>query len=159
MQVISVVDDKPVSIPYRKEPNRYLIGKRYELELTRKLYKYGFAVIRAPASGRRAKRVPYPDIVAIKHRNVLVISVKYRSKLGTIYVSQDELRKMMDFAIRADGIMLVAIKVRELGDWRVIPLSTGTSTSISTGKVTITVDMVRNAKRLEDWLRESNLLY
>jgi Holliday junction resolvase len=156
-------DANKVSIPYRKEPNRYLIGKRYELELARKLYKMGFAVIRAPASGRKSKRVPYPDIVAIKHRNVLVISVKYRSKLGTIYVSQDELRKMIDFARRSDGIVLVAIKVKELGDWRVIPLSTatstGTSTSISAGKVTITVDMIRNAKRLEDWLRESNLIY
>jgi Holliday junction resolvase len=154
-----MVDDKPVSIPYRKEPNRYLIGKRYELELARKLHRYGFAVIRAPASGRKAKRVPYPDIVAIKKRNILVISVKYRAKLGTIYVSKDELRKMVIFANRADGTMLIAIKVKELGDWRVVPL-TNTSTSInSTGKVTITVDVIKNAKKLEDWLRESKLLY
>jgi Holliday junction resolvase len=152
-----VVDDKPVSIVYRKEPNRYLIGKRYELELARKLYKYGFAVIRAPASGRKAKRIPYPDIVAIKHRNVLIISVKYRSTLGTIYVSQDELKKMVDFVNRAGGIMIVAVKVRELGDWRVVPL-TNTSTSInSTGKVIITIDVIKNAKRLEDWLGELKL--
>ena len=150
-----MVDDKPVSIPYRKEPNRYLIGKRYELELARKLYKYGFAVIRAPASGRRTKRVPYPDIVAIKCRNVLVISVKYRSTIGTIYVSEDELRKMVNFANRADGIMMVAVKVRGLGDWRVIPLSN----TCNIEKVTLTVDMIRNAKRLDDWLRESRLLY
>jgi Holliday junction resolvase len=154
-----VSDVDKVSIVYRKEPNRYLIGKRYELELARKLYKYGFAVIRAPASGRKAKRVPYPDIVAIKKRNILVISVKYRAKLGTIYVSQDELRKMVSFANRADGTMLIAIKVKELGDWRVVPL-TSTSTSInSTGKVAITVDVIKNAKKLEDWLRESKLLY
>jgi Holliday junction resolvase len=151
--------DVNVRIVERKEPNRYLIGKRYELELARKLYKYGFAVIRSPASGRKAKRVPYPDIVAIKKRNILVISVKYRAKLGTIYVSQDELRKMVSFANRADGTMLIAIKVKELGDWRVVPL-TNTSTSInSTGKVTITVDVIKNAKKLEDWLRESKLLY
>jgi Holliday junction resolvase len=147
-------DANKISIPYRKEPNRYLIGKRYELELVRKLYKYGFAVIRAPASGRKAKRVPYPDIVAIKNRNVLVISVKYRSKLGTIYVDENELRKMVDFARRSDGIMLIAIKVKELGDWRVIQLST----NISTGKVTITVDMIRNAMRLEEWLRDMKLI-
>jgi Holliday junction resolvase len=152
-------DANKVSIPYKKQPNNYLIGKRYELELARKLYKYGFAVIRAPASGRKAKRFPYPDIVAIKHRNVLVISVKYRSKLGTIYVSQDELRKMMDFARRADGIAIVAIKVKELGDWRVIPLSNTSTSNGSVDRVTITVDMVRNAKKLEDWLRESSLLY
>jgi Holliday junction resolvase len=142
----------------KKEPNRYAIGKRYELELARKLYKYGFAVIRAPASGRKAKRIPYPDIIAIKKRNILVISVKYRSTLGTIYVSGDELRKMIDFASRSGGIIIVAVKVREIGDWRVIPLS---STSISTSnieKVTLTVDMIRNAKRLEDWLREAKLV-
>jgi Holliday junction resolvase len=151
-------DVNKVSIVYRKEPNRYLIGKRYELELARKLYKYGFAVIRAPASGRKAKRVPYPDIIAIKHRNVLIISVKYRSTLGTIYVSQDELKKMVDFAKRSDGVIIVALKVKELGDWRIVQLS-NTSTSInSTGKVTITVDMIKNAKRLEEWLREMRLL-
>jgi Holliday junction resolvase len=153
-----VSDDDKVSIVYRKEPNRYLIGKRYELELARKLYKMGFAVIRAPASGRKARRVPYPDIVAIKHRNVLVISVKYRSTLGTIYVSQDELKKMVDFARRADGVIIVAVKVKELGDWRVVPL-TNTSTSInSTDKVTITVEMIRNAKGLEEWVGENRLI-
>ena len=143
-----------VKIVEKKEPNRYLIGKRYELELARKLYKYGFAVIRAPASGRKAKRVPYPDIVAIKKRNILVISVKYRANIGTIYVSQDELRKMTSFANRADGIMIVAVKVKELGDWRVVPLSN----TCNIVKVTLTVDMVRNAKRLEDWLREAKLV-
>jgi Holliday junction resolvase len=147
-----------VKIVEKKEPNRYLIGKRYELELARKLYKYGFAVIRAPASGRKAKRVPYPDIVAIKRRNVLVISVKYRSTIGTIYVSQDELRKMVDFSKRSDGIMIVAVKVKELGDWRVIPLSTINTSTSNIEKVTLTVDMVRNAKRLEDWLREAKLV-
>jgi Holliday junction resolvase len=114
----------------------------------------GFAVIRAPASGRKAKRVPYPDIVAIKHRNVLVISVKYRSKLGTIYVDGSELRKMIDFAKRSDGIMLIAIKVRELGDWRVIPLTTTSNVE----KLTITVDMIRNAMELEKWLKLNGFL-
>jgi len=147
-----------VKIVEKKEPNRYLIGKRYELELARKLYKYGFAVIRAPASGRKAKRVPYPDIVAIKRRNVLVISVKYRSTIGTIYVSQDELKKMVNFANRADGIMIVAVKVKELGDWLVIPLSTTNILYSNIEKLAITVDMIRNAKRLEDWLREVKLL-
>jgi Holliday junction resolvase len=153
-----VSDVNKVSIVYRKEPNRYLIGKRYELELARKLYRYGFAVIRAPASGRKAKKVPYPDIVAIKRRNVLVISVKYRSTLGTIYVSQDELRKMIDFAKRSDGIMLIAIKVRELGDWRVIPLSTANILYSNIEKLTITVDMIKNAKKLEEWLNEMKIL-
>jgi Holliday junction resolvase len=154
-----MVDDKPVSIPYRKEPNRYLIGKRYELELARKLYKYGFAVIRAPASGRRAKRIPYPDIVAIKKRNILVISVKYRSSIGTIYISEDEMRKMINFANRSDGTIIVAVKVKDLGDWRVIPLSTTNILYSNIEKLIITVDMIRNAKRLEDWLSESKLLY
>jgi Holliday junction resolvase len=154
-----VDNDKSVSIPYKKMPNTYAIGKRYELELARKLYKMGFAVIRAPASGKRTKRISYPDIVAIKNGKILVISVKYRSKLSTVYIEEDELRKMIDFASRSGGIVAVVIKVKELGDWRVVTL-TNTSTSINnTGKVTITVDMIRNAKRLKDWLKESNMLY
>jgi Holliday junction resolvase len=153
-----VSDVNKVSIVYRKEPNRYLIGKRYEMELARKLYKMGFAIIRAPASGRKAKKIPYPDIVAIKHRNVLVISVKYRSTLGTIYVSEDELRKMVDFARRSDGIMLIAVKVRELGGWRVIPLSATNILYSNIEKLAITVDMIRNAKGLEEWLRENRLI-
>jgi Holliday junction resolvase len=147
-----------VKIVEKKEPNRYLIGKRYELELARRLYKYGFAVIRSPASGRKAKRVPYPDIVAIKHRNILVISVKYRSTLGTIYVDGSELKKMVDFARRSDGIMLIAIKVRGLGGWRVIPLTATDILYSNIERLTITVDMIRCAKGLEDWLRENRLL-
>jgi Holliday junction resolvase len=135
-----------------------MIGKRFELELARKLYRLGFAVIRAPASGRKSKRVPYPDIVAIKKRNILVISVKYRSTLGTIYISEDELRKMINFADRSDGIIIVAVKVKDLGYWRVIQLPiTSTSTS-NIDKVTITVDMIRSAKGLEEWLREAKLI-
>jgi len=70
-----------VKIVEKKEPNRYLIGKRYELELARKLHKYGFAVIRAPASGRKAKRVPYPDIVAIQQLKTKHLLVHYRELL------------------------------------------------------------------------------
>jgi Holliday junction resolvase len=155
--VIILSDDKVIKITYRREPNRYMIGKRFELELARKLYRLGFAVIRAPASGRKAKRVPYPDIVAIKHRNVLVISVKYRSSLGTVYISKYELRKMISFANRSDGSMIVAIKIKDIGDWCVIPLSTNISYS-NIEKITITVEMIRNAKKLEEWLRETSLV-
>ena len=140
-------DDKPISIPYKRMPDTYTIGKRYELELARKLYKLGFAVIRAPASGKRTKRISYPDIVAIKNGKILVISVKYRSKLSTAYIGEDELGKMIDFASRSGGTVVVAIKVKELGDWRIIPLSTITSTS-STEKLSISVETIRKAKTL-----------
>ena len=150
-------DNKPISIPYKRMPDTYSIGKRYELELARKLYKLGFAVIRAPASGKRTKRISYPDIVAIKNGKILVISVKYRSKLSTVYIGEDEFGKMIDFASRSGGTMIVAIKVKELGDWRIIPLSTITSTS-STEKLSISVETIRKAKTLEEWLKESNLL-
>ena len=122
LKVIEVGGKENPEIKPKKAPDSYMIGKRYELELARKLYKMGFAVIRAPASGRRAERLPYPDLVAIRHRNVLVISVKYRSKLDTIYMAEHEYRKMMNFAERADGTPIVVVKVKGLGDWRVIPL-------------------------------------
>ncbi len=48
-------------------------GTEYERDLAYKLYQRGWAVIRAPASGAKAKRYLYPDLVAIKKGRILAI--------------------------------------------------------------------------------------
>jgi Holliday junction resolvase len=100
-----------------------LKGFHYERELARILYKQGFAVIRAPASGSRAKRVFYPDIVAIYKRSVLVFEVKARSELSDIYIDKYKVERLRDFAERSGGEAYVAVKITSLGEWRVVPIS------------------------------------
>ena len=99
-----------------------LRGFHYERELARMLYREGFAVIRAPASGSRAKRVFYPDIVAIYKRNVLVFEVKARSEPRDIYIEREKVERLRDFAERSGGEAYVAVKITSMGEWRVVPL-------------------------------------
>jgi Holliday junction resolvase len=97
-------------------------GFHYERELAKLLYRAGFAVIRAPASGSRAKRVFYPDIVAIYKKNILVFEVKARSEPCDIYIEKEKVERLRDFAERAGGEAYIAVKIISLGEWRVVPL-------------------------------------
>lgn len=97
-------------------------GANAERELVVKLWKLGFAVLRGPASGSKIKKGVYPDIVAIKNRHIFVFEVKRRSRLGHVYISKDQLEKIKEFARRAGGEALVAVKISELRTWRAIPL-------------------------------------
>ncbi len=96
-------------------------GFRAERELVRKLWNYGFAVIRAPASGAGTRNIFYPDIIAIYHGKVFVIEVKYRSSSEAIYISKDKMEKLMDFAKRANAQVLIAIKIKNKG-WYLVTL-------------------------------------
>lgn len=82
----------------------------------------GFAAIRGPASGAKVKRSVYPDVVAIRNGLVLVFEVKYRKKIETVYLPRNQVEKLLEFARRAGGIALIAIKISELHEWRVIPV-------------------------------------
>jgi Holliday junction resolvase len=97
-------------------------GFNYERELARMLYREGFAVIRAPASGSRVKRLFYPDIVAIYKRNILVLEVKARSEPCDIYIDKHKVERLRDFAERSGGEAYVAVKITSLGEWRVVSL-------------------------------------
>jgi Holliday junction resolvase len=98
-------------------------GFHYERELVKLLYREGFAVIRAPASGSRAKRLFYPDIVAIYKKNILVFEVKARSEPCDIYIDKYKVERLRDFAERSGGEAYVAVKVTSTGEWRVVPIS------------------------------------
>lgn len=98
-------------------------GFSAERELVRKLWRYGFAAIRGPASGAKVKKSVYPDVVAIYKGKVLVFEVKAREKLQTIYMRKSQLDKLLEFARRAGGEAYIAIKVGELRDWRFVSAS------------------------------------
>ena len=124
-------------------------GFSAERELVRKLWRYGFAAIRGPASGAKVKRSVYPDVVAIYRGKVLVFEVKSRGKLQTIYMARNQLDKLMEFARRAGGEAYVAVKVSELRDWKVVSVS---SIEIAGEKVKIPKDVIERAPSLHDFV-------
>ncbi len=94
-------------------------GLAAERELARKLWKYGLAVIRAPASGAGTKHLFYPDLVAIYRGKVAIIEVKTRSKPSTIRIEPVRLEKLAEFAQRANADIFLAVKIVGQG-WRIV---------------------------------------
>ncbi len=92
-------------------------GTCYERELAYKLYRRGWAVIRAPASGAKAKRYVYPDLVAIKKRRVLAIEVKTVKDERPIYLSDRQVNILREWEERADAEAWIAVKVRDRRGW------------------------------------------
>jgi len=137
-------------------PKRRQRGISAERELVRKLWKLGFAVVRGPASGAKIRRSVYPDVVAIKNRHIFVIEVKKRSKLDHIYIDRTQIEKLKEFARRAEGEAVIAIKVAELGSWKIIPLDIimNNTVEISSEKIRIDKEMIKNAEDLIEYLRK-----
>lgn len=96
-------------------------GYRAERDLVILLWKRGFAVMRAPASGSKIKRAMYPDIVAIKKGKIVVFEVKSRSKEETIYIGSEQIRKLLEFTTRGGGRAYIAVKIPGK-DWLFIPV-------------------------------------
>ncbi len=90
-----------------------------ERDLVIKLWREGLAAIRGPASGARTKHIVYPDVVAIYRGVVLVLEVKYRAKPETIYIESEKLERLREFARRAGGRILIAVKYAG-GEWRFV---------------------------------------
>ncbi len=86
-------------------------GYRAERELVHILWRLGFAVMRAPASGARIRKAEYPDVVAIMKGKVAVFEVKSRTKPSGLYIESEQIKKLLDFAERAGGIPYIAIKI------------------------------------------------
>ena len=104
----------------------YTKGKRAELELVYKLWRAGYAVVRAPASGAKAKWVFYPDVVAVKYDGtryrVLVLEVKLRRRKQTIHLSKRRIALLREFARRAGAEVYIAVKVESENRWYIFPL-------------------------------------
>jgi len=130
-------------------------GYSAERELVVKLWRMGFAVMRAPASGSKIKRAKYPDVVAIKSCRVLVFEVKSRSKLESIYIDEGQIRKLKEFADRAGGQAFIAVKIS--GDkWRVVGLEQLEKLNSNTYKVSR--EVLLSSKGLEELLRDLKLI-
>jgi len=92
-------------------------GIEAEHDLARRLWASGFAVIRGPASGAKAKHIIYPDLVAIRKGVVLVFEVKRRTSTSTIYIDRRQVEKLVEFAERAGGDAYIAVKTGNPGSW------------------------------------------
>ncbi|HID80459.1 MAG TPA: Holliday junction resolvase [Ignisphaera sp.] len=128
-------------------------GYSAERDLVKKLWKLGFAAIRGPASGAKVKHSVYPDVVAIRSGLVLVFEVKYRRRLETIYIPHHQVAKILEFARRAGGIPLIAVRIGELKEWRVIPVD---KLELVNNMFKISREVLENSPKLHDYI--SNML-
>ena len=88
-----------------------------------KLWKKGFAVIRAPASGAKTRRFAVPDLVAIRNGVVLAFEVKTMHEERDLYVPRHQVSKLIEFVKRSGGYAFIAVKVVGHGTgWRFIPI-------------------------------------
>ncbi len=97
-------------------------GFSRERELARLLWKHGFAVLRAPASGAKTRRIIYPDLVALKNGVILVFEVKTRENPSTIYIKREQMNRLKEFVYRSGGQGFIAVKIMDGRGWRFIPL-------------------------------------
>jgi len=125
-------------------------GFHAERELVQKLWKMGFAVIRGPASGAKIKSGIYPDVVAIKDGKIFVFEVKERKDIASIYVDKRQVEKIKEFAIRAGGEALIAVKIASVKSWKVINIDS--LTDFNGSKFKIPKDAIESAEDLFNYL-------
>ena len=116
---------------------RRRLGFQRERELARKFWSLGFACMRAPASGAKTKRTLYPDLIVIKEGKVFVMEVKTRERRGIVYIPDEQMRRLLEFARRAGAMPLVAIKFMDGSSWRFVRADTIGHTRAGTWKVTL----------------------
>ncbi len=95
----------------------YRKGYMAENQLVHILYERGWAVMRAPRSGKIS--IPSPDIVAIKGGRVVIIEVKSRS--AGFQIRKEQLDEMREWVLRSGGEGYVALKLPYKG-WRFLKL-------------------------------------
>lgn len=127
-------------------------GFRAERELVTKLWKMGFAVMRGPASGAKVRKSVYPDVVAIKDGKVFVFEVKVRSRPSSIYIDRTQLSKIIEFARRASGEAVVAIRITSLRIWKAVPINELNIASDTSSRVKISRDTIDRSEDLFTYL-------
>ncbi|ADI31793.1 Holliday junction resolvase Hjc [Staphylothermus hellenicus] len=123
-------------------------GFAHERDLLLKLWRRGFAVIRAPASGAKARRFAVPDIVAIKNNRVLAFEVKTAEKKKTIYIPKHQVEKLLVFIRRAGGYGFIAVKIVGESGWRFIEVDKLEKTA--SGNYKVSPDMLVKSFKLGD---------
>ncbi len=131
----------------------YRKGHRAEMELVYKLWKRGFFSMRSPASGRKASKIFYPDVIAIKNCKVLIFEVKLRKHKDTIHIHEYKVRMLRLLEERTGGKAYIAVKVSEEKKWYFFPLELLEPQIHGDSKrYVITVKMYDNAYSLSDIL-------
>ena len=105
-----------------RAPRRGRAGIQHERDLALKLWRMGFAVIRGPASASKAKRILYPDLVAIRSGKVYAFEVKTRIKKETIYIEGEQIEKLLEFSKRSGGRAYIAVKIIRSSGWKLVPI-------------------------------------
>lgn len=133
----------------KKRKNR-IRGFQKERDLVRKLWDLGFATIRAPASGAKAKKTYQPDIIAIRNGHIFVIEVKTRRSSSAIYIDAFQVNKVLEWVKRAgeNSIGLIAVYFDRKQGWRLIPIDKAIKTE--GGNVKITQELAKGGLRLQD---------
>ncbi len=126
-------------------------GFNRERELARILWKKGFAVLRAPASGAKTKKLVYPDLIALKKGTILVFEVKTREKPGIIYIDRKQFMKFMEFIRRSGGQGYVAVKIMDGRGWRFIPIDKVEETR--GGNYRISLENIERGLRISDLVK------
>ena len=101
--------------------------------------KYGYMVLRAPASGRKAKRLPYPDLLAFKHGRLLIFEVKRRQRRQAVYLSEEQYRTLKAWQEKGAESYVVVRYDSEGPDYIAVPLE---CIENDNGKYRLTVERV-----------------
>jgi len=126
-------------------------GFSRERELARILWKKGFAVLRAPASGAKTRRLAYPDLVALKNGIIFVFEVKTREKPGIVYIEKKQFMKFMEFVRRSGGYGYIAVKIVDGRGWRFIPVDKVEETR--GGNYKVSLENIENGLRINDLVK------
>jgi Holliday junction resolvase len=87
-------------------------GIQDERNLVRLLWKRGFAVVRAPASGA-ATPMPRPDIIAGHSGRGVQFAIEVKTtRKETLYVARKSVRQLIDFSERFGCRPILAIKFK-----------------------------------------------
>src|SRR3989339_1743013 len=95
----------------------YAKGYKAENEMLHLLYSRGWAVIRAPRSGRVG--IPTPDIIAVKGGKIIAIECKSRASAFT--VEKEQLEQLDDWELRAGASAYIGWKIVRKG-WSFLKL-------------------------------------
>lgn len=145
-------------------PSNRTRGFAHERDLARKFYDHGFAVMRAPASGSKAKHLQYPDLIAIYQGKIIACEVKTTRKFRAIYIDKYQVDKLKEFVNRSGGEAYIAIKIIGSSDWFFVPLDQLEKTERGMYKVTrdnlskgirleALISIVKGVKRLIDFTK------
>ena len=138
--------------------DRRKAGTESEELLVELLRKWGFEAERDPR-GRL-------DVVARKGGRTLVFEVKSLKMLTNVSVSLVQLARALEAAKKAGGEALLAVHLRDRGEWRVIPLEKlrgRTPLETVAGgsvvrEVLVLPEEIEGAETLEEYLRKKSLL-